>query len=160
MVFSIDIVVFGITLFKDLEFQEQNVAFVAILFGLILKLILGNIASRTDKTVFLDIFFGEGFSRLFKGDLTYIKRAIQSTLKIQGPIIEFLISLITAFFFPLIGPTLTDTASLQEFLFTAIIVGYSIDIILIQLSETANDYLKSLSNISDINKLVEELQEA
>ncbi|MCY3414981.1 MAG: hypothetical protein INQ03_25245 [Candidatus Heimdallarchaeota archaeon] len=159
MTFYLDIVIFGYLLFENVPFSEEGVALAAILSGLTLRLISTNVSSRDDETAKIDVFFGTGFTALFKRDMSYIINPLKQMIKLQGPYVEYLVSFLLAGIFPIFGPALVDTASLQEYLFYALCMGYAVNKLILQFTETLDQYIQSLKQLNAFTQLIDAFME-
>ncbi|RMG28564.1 MAG: hypothetical protein D6732_18640 [Methanobacteriota archaeon] len=132
MTIQIDIVIFGRTLFSGVELLERNVALVAMYFGLILKWVISNISNKDKDMPLLDIFFGKGFSALFKGDFGYITDPIKALFKLEGSLFSLLVVTLAAVAYPLIAVPIADLETFRAFIFKALLTGYSSDLLVAQ----------------------------
>lgn len=159
MSFFIDIVIFGVVVTENIELEEIRISFIAIMLGLLLKLIMTNLSTKKDGMSTLDVFFGTGFSDLSKAEFAYITNPLKKLIKIQGPYAELIISITIASIFPQIGPELVDIASLKEYLFLAITIGYSASVFLIHFSEMINNFIAARKVLSEMVELVDTILE-
>ncbi len=154
MTIDINIIIFGKNLVTGVELLERNVALTAVYFGLLLKLLITNINSKEEDMPILDIFFGKGFSALFKGDLAYIMNPLKSFFKLEGPLFSLLVVTIAGLTFPMIVDPIIDLETFRSFLFKGLITGYSADLLTAQVRDIIKTTYSNRKNLQQLLKEV------
>ncbi len=150
MVIYIDIVLFGKVLFSNVGLLERNVSLVACYFGLVLKWTISNIQNKEEGMPVLDIFFGSGFTDIFKGDMDYLLNPFKQLLKLEGPLFSLIVVSLAGIAIPFIVNPISNLATFRAFLFKALVTGYSADLLTAQIRSILEESRKSKMTLDAI----------